>query len=102
MIAIQDDLHVRPAVRAAELGYHILLEKSLAPSEAECRRIVDAVRQAGVRMAVGHVLRDTAYTRELRAVLDSGGSDHDPRLIRSGPDESLASHLRSSAPRRHG
>ena len=72
VIATQDEMHQGPAVKAAELGYHILLEKPLAPTEAECRRIVSAVKRAGVMLAVGHVLRYTAYTEALKAVLDSG------------------------------
>lgn len=72
IIATPDALHADPAVALAGLGYHLLLEKPLAPTEAECRRIVAAVEDAGVLLAVGHVLRYTPYTQAVRAVLDSG------------------------------
>jgi predicted dehydrogenase len=72
VIATQDALHLEPALAFAELGYHILLEKPVAPSEADCRRIVAAVRQAGVLFAVGHVMRYTRYTRTVKALLDAG------------------------------
>ena len=72
IIATMDDLHTAPAVALAGLGYHLLLEKPMAPTEAECQRIVAAVKRAGVLFAVCHVLRYTPYTRQLKALLDSG------------------------------
>ncbi|MDG6105815.1 Gfo/Idh/MocA family oxidoreductase [Dactylosporangium aurantiacum] len=72
VVATQDRLHVGPAVALAGLGYHLLLEKPMAPTEAEARRIADAVAAAGVIGAVCHVLRYTSYTRALRALLTSG------------------------------
>ncbi|MEV4510928.1 Gfo/Idh/MocA family oxidoreductase [Dactylosporangium sp. NPDC049525] len=72
VIATQDRLHVEPAVTLAGLGYHLLLEKPMAPTEAEARRIADAVDEAGVIGAVCHVLRYTTYTRALRALLAAG------------------------------
>ncbi len=56
----------------AELGYHILLEKPMAPNAADCRRIVAAAQASGVLFAVCHVLRYTAYTKKLKALVDSG------------------------------
>ena len=46
----------------AEAGWHILLEKPMAPTEQECRDIHAAVVRAGVMFAVAHVLRYAAYT----------------------------------------
>jgi predicted dehydrogenase len=70
LICTQDAMHVEPAVAFARLGYHILLEKPMAPDAAGCRAIVEAVRKAGVLFAVCHVMRYTAYTRKLRELLD--------------------------------
>lgn len=72
VIATQDAMHVGPAEAAAARGYHLLLEKPLAPDEAGCRRIVEAAGRAGVLLGVCHVLRYTAYTRALKALLDAG------------------------------
>lgn len=72
LICTQDRMHVEPAVAFAEAGYDILLEKPMAPTEAECRRIVAAAMKAGVIFAVGHVMRYTPYTQALKRVLDSG------------------------------
>jgi predicted dehydrogenase len=44
----------------------------MAPTEAGCREIVDAIKESGVLFALCHVLRYTAYTARLKAILDSG------------------------------
>ena len=62
IVATPDREHVGPARRFAELGYHVLLEKPIAPTRAECVEVVDAVERAGVILAVCHVMRYTAYT----------------------------------------
>lgn len=72
LICTQDDLHEAPALACARLGYHIMLEKPIAPTEAACRRIIAAVKEAGVTFAVCHVLRYTVFTRRLKQLLDSG------------------------------
>lgn len=72
IIATRDDIHAEPAITFAQQGYHILLEKPMAPNEADCHRIVEAVLAAEVIFAVCHVLRYTDYTRTLKRVLDSG------------------------------
>ncbi len=72
IIATQDAYHVEPAIKAAEAGYHILLEKPIAPTADECRRVVAAVEKAGVLFAVCHVLRYTPHTLRLQALLAEG------------------------------
>jgi predicted dehydrogenase len=72
LICTQDRLHAEPAEAFAALGYHILLEKPMAPDEAGCRRIVAAVEKAGVMCAVGHMMRYTPYTRAVKQIVDSG------------------------------
>ncbi len=72
LICTQDSMHEGPAVAFAQLGYDILLEKPMAPTAEACRRIVAAVKKAGVLFAVCHVLRYTAYTRKLKEILASG------------------------------
>jgi predicted dehydrogenase len=58
-------MHAEPAEVFAGLGYHILLERPMAPDEAAWRRFVAAVEKAGVMLAVGHVMRYTSYTGEV-------------------------------------
>jgi predicted dehydrogenase len=69
VITTQDAEHVEPAVAFAEAGYAVLLEKPIAPTEQECRRVVDAVTRNKVVFGVCHVLRYAPYTRMLRELL---------------------------------
>jgi predicted dehydrogenase len=72
LICTQDRMHAEPAQAFAALGYHILLEKPMAPDEETCRNIVGAVEQAGVMLAVGHVMRYSPYTIAVKQVVESG------------------------------
>jgi predicted dehydrogenase len=72
IVATKDTEHVAPAISLAGKGYHLLVEKPLAPTEDGCRRLVDAVVGAGVLFAVCHVLRYRPYTTLLKQVVDSG------------------------------
>lgn len=72
VICTMDAMHVEPAIAFAEKGYHLLLEKPMAPNEAGCRAIVDAVKKAGVMLAVCHVSRYTPHTQQLKKILDDG------------------------------
>ena len=73
LICMQDAMHAEPAIAFAKLGYNILLEKPMAPTAAECRSIVEAVKKADVTFAVCHVLRYTAFSRLLKKTLEKGG-----------------------------
>jgi len=72
IIATQDAMHAEPAIAFAKLGYHVLLEKPMAPTAKDCRRIIVAVKRARVLFAVCHVMRYTTYTRKLKALVESG------------------------------
>jgi predicted dehydrogenase len=72
VIATQDRMHRDPAVRLAGLGYHILLEKPMAPTEPEAAEIAAAAARAGVIFAVCHVLRYTPYTRMVKRLVAEG------------------------------
>ena len=72
IIATPDRLHLEPALAFAQRGYHMMLEKPMAPTEHDCQRIVQAVLDANIIFAVCHVLRYTDYTRKFDQLLDSG------------------------------
>ncbi len=72
IVATQDSDHVGPAITLADNGYHLVVEKPLAPTERECTELVRAVTEAGVLFAVCHVLRYRPYTRLVKRLLDEG------------------------------
>src|SRR5207248_10605185 len=69
IVTTPDREHVGPACRFAELGYHVLLEKPIAPTRAGCVEVIEAVEKAGVILAVCHVMRYTAYTDAVKDIV---------------------------------
>lgn len=51
------DDHVEPAVAALRAGKHVLLEKPMARTPAQCDRIIAAADKAGRILMVGHICR---------------------------------------------
>ena len=72
IVATPDPLHVEPAIRAMERGYHVLLEKPMAISEPDCRRLVEASERTGRILQICHVLRYAPLFRALHEVVTSG------------------------------
>jgi len=69
VVATPDALHREPALAAARLGKHLLIEKPLATTPEHAIEIVDGCRDAGVTLMVAHVLRfDRNYGEAFRAV----------------------------------
>jgi predicted dehydrogenase len=73
VVATLDADHLVPTTVFAEQGYDILLEKPIAPTEAECLAIGEAAARMGATVAVCHVLRYTPYTRAMKEVLGDLG-----------------------------
>ncbi|MBP8155104.1 MAG: Gfo/Idh/MocA family oxidoreductase [Nitrospira sp.] len=69
IISTPDQLHYEPCLAALEAGYDILLEKPIAPTEAECRAILAKVNSTGRIVAVCHVLRYAPYFTQLRDMI---------------------------------
>ena len=72
VVTTPDREHVGPATALADRGYHLLLEKPIAPTWDECVAVVEAVERAGVILAVCHVMRYTAYTEAVRRAVAGG------------------------------
>lgn len=72
IVATRDELHHEPTVAALDAGYHVLVEKPMATTEAQATEMVETAERTGQILAVCHVLRYTAYTRALREIIDSG------------------------------
>lgn len=57
IVATSDAAHRDPCVAAARAGAHIMVEKPLATTLADCDAIVAAAEENQVRVLVGHTLR---------------------------------------------
>ena len=51
------DTHADLAVRAMEAGCHVFVEKPLAATVEDARRVVDTARRTGAKLVVGYILR---------------------------------------------
>ena len=72
IIATQDKDHCADALRAIEKGYHLLLEKPIAPTPEECVAIEEAANAKGVKVLVCHVLRYTPFFTTIKRIIDEG------------------------------
>src|SRR5690349_21817540 len=52
IIGTPHPLHAEPAVRAAEAGVHVLVEKPMAASLADCDAMIAAARKSGATLGV--------------------------------------------------
>jgi UDP-N-acetyl-2-amino-2-deoxyglucuronate dehydrogenase len=74
VVATPHDLHVAPAEEAAARGIHVMMEKPIATTLADARRIVDVTRDADVRLAVSFVHRFREEARRAKAWVDAAGA----------------------------
>jgi predicted dehydrogenase len=72
IISTPDRLHYGPCMQALAMGYDVLLEKPISPSEQECRDILNLAKKTGRIVAVCHVLRYAPYFVKLRELIQSG------------------------------
>ncbi|MBE6666636.1 MAG: Gfo/Idh/MocA family oxidoreductase [Ruminococcaceae bacterium] len=72
VIATVDNDHYGPAMKAIELGYHLLLEKPVAQTVKECTDIANAAHEKGVSVLVCHVLRYTPFYKTVKSIVQSG------------------------------
>ncbi|AEH25064.1 Gfo/Idh/MocA family protein [Pyrococcus yayanosii] len=71
-IAIETYRHKEVAIRAAEEGKHILLEKPIALTLEDGREIVKAAEKAGVKLMVPFNPRFTVPLRKAKEMVDTG------------------------------
>lgn len=69
VITTPDNLHYGPCIKALKMGYDVLLEKPIAPTEQECRDILKLTKETGRVVAVCHVLRYAPYFIKLRDMI---------------------------------
>ena len=72
IIASPDRTHHRHVLAALRAGYHVLAEKPMASTLAQCVELVDASARSPGTLHIGHVLRFTPFFQTLREVIQSG------------------------------
>jgi predicted dehydrogenase len=70
---LPNHLHVPWSIRAAEAGKHVLCEKPIALSVAECRELIDVRDRTGVQIGEAFMVRTHPQWLRAREIVRSGG-----------------------------
>ncbi len=71
-IALPVSMHAEFTARAAAAGKHVLVEKPMAPTAADCRSMIDSCRSAGVLLSVAYRCPYDLMHQQARQLLQSG------------------------------
>jgi predicted dehydrogenase len=85
-------VHAEQAVLAAQNGKHVFVDKPIANTMADGRRMVDACDKAGVALLVGHDMRRVSGYRKMKDLIDKGAIGK-PVMVESNFSASLGNEL---------
>jgi UDP-N-acetylglucosamine 3-dehydrogenase len=87
VVAVPTRFHLDAGLAALARGVHVFVEKPIATNLEEGRRLVDAARDAGLVLAVGHIERFNPAVRELKRRVGAGeiGRIYQIQARRLGP-----------------
>jgi len=68
-VVLPNSMHADFCIRAAKAGKHVICEKPMAVSVAECDAIIAACASAGVKLSVGYRMQSDAYTNEVKRLV---------------------------------
>jgi predicted dehydrogenase len=86
-IAVPTALHEEIAAAALQAGAHVLIEKPIAASVEQGRRLIDLAQQVGRQLMVGHIVRFNPAIQALKVRLAAGELGHIFQIVcrRVGP-----------------
>jgi predicted dehydrogenase len=64
-VVLPNGMHAEYTVRAHQAGKHVLCEKPMAKTPADCQAMIDAARKAGRRLMVGYRCRYEPFNQEM-------------------------------------
>ncbi|MFL5747486.1 MAG: Gfo/Idh/MocA family protein [Niastella sp.] len=65
-IVLPNSMHKEYAIRTAQAGKHLIVEKPMAITASDCQEMIDACKKAGVQMANGYRLHYEPYNMEMK------------------------------------
>lgn len=72
VITVPDTAHREVAEQCFEAGKHVMLEKPMALTVADCRSIIRAKEKSGRMLQLGFVLRSTPFYQTIKGIIDEG------------------------------
>jgi len=64
-VVLPNALHAEYTIRAARAGKHVICEKPMATTVEDCKRMIEAVKQAGKLLQIGYRLHYEPHNREV-------------------------------------
>jgi len=71
-IGLPNSMHAEYTIRAAKAGKHVLCEKPMAISSAECRQMIDACRENNVKLMIAYRVHYDPMWQQIRNMARSG------------------------------
>jgi predicted dehydrogenase len=72
VVGLPNHLHASIGIELLEIGLHMLVEKPVANTVADCDAMIAAAKKTGVTLAVGHMRRFAHAGRYAKWAIDSG------------------------------
>jgi predicted dehydrogenase len=72
LLVTPNALHCGQTELAAQYGKHVYVEKPIANTLPDGKRMIEVCEKAGVILMVGHVMRRMAANRKMKELIDSG------------------------------
>ncbi|AMR32332.1 dehydrogenase [Mucilaginibacter sp. PAMC 26640] len=88
-IVLPNGLHKEFVIRGAKAGKHILCEKPMANTSAECREMITACNQAGVKLMIAYRIQYQPHSRKVREMVQQKALGN-PKLIEASNSQSSA------------
>jgi predicted dehydrogenase len=71
-VGLPNSMHREYTIRAAQAGKHVLCEKPMAISSAECSQMIEACRTANVKLMIAYRVHYEPTHLEAKRLIDSG------------------------------
>jgi predicted dehydrogenase len=65
-VVLPNGMHKEYTIRAAKAGKHVIVEKPMAFTEADCKEMIDTCKNANVQLAVGYRLHYEPHHLEIK------------------------------------
>ena len=72
-VCTPNKVHAAPTIAALKAGCHVLVEKPMAMTVAECKRMIAAANRSQRKLVIGFQYRYDPRTQYLRRLYDDGG-----------------------------
>ena len=71
-VGLPNSMHCEYTVRGAQAGKHVLCEKPMAISSGECSKMINACRQANVKLMIGYRVHYEPMWKQAIGIIQSG------------------------------